>query len=47
MKLGEVLNKFLNGKSILIVDDEEKIRDLIGTYLRKANFEKRHVLKKS
>lgn len=39
MKLGEILTKVMKSKSILIVDDEDKIRDLISRYLKKSEFD--------
>lgn len=37
MELSELLQNILNNKSILIVDDEEKIRELLEAYLKRAN----------
>lgn len=37
MELSEMLQNLLEDKSILIVDDEEKIRELLEKYLSRAN----------
>lgn len=37
MELSELLQNILQNKSILIVDDEEKIRELLENYLKRAN----------
>ena len=44
MKLGELLLQVIKAKSILVVDDEDKIRDLISHYLRKSKFEKEKIV---
>ncbi len=39
MKLGEILSKVIKSKSILVIDDEDKIRDLISHYLKRSDFD--------
>jgi len=44
MELSDILQTILKSKSILIVDDEEKIRDLLVKYLTKAKCSEAHIV---
>lgn len=44
ISVGELIDRMLTGKSILVVDDEPKIQNLISKYLERSKIDERQIV---